>query len=143
VAVESDGAAYAAMRSTRDRDRLRAEQLTRLGWVHLRVWSTDLFRDPARDVARVHAAVARAASGGNGIELVDETAQPAPEDFAPTTDEGGRRHRLRGRRAVRPAGQSKAEQTMDDTDAGWGERRDDDAHDRWLREQRPPHWGRD
>ena len=31
------------------------------------------------------------------------------------------------------------EQTRDDTDAGWGERRgtgDDD----WLRDQRPPHW---
>ncbi|MDO5628296.1 MAG: hypothetical protein Q4G43_08250 [Mobilicoccus sp.] len=36
------------------------------------------------------------------------------------------------------------EQTRDDTDEGWGERRDDsesaDAHDRWLQEQRPPHW---
>ena len=33
------------------------------------------------------------------------------------------------------------EQTRDDTDAGWGERPDEDGHDRWLREQRPPHWG--
>ena len=50
LAVESDGPQYAAMRTTRDRDRLRAEQLERLGWRHLRVWSTDVFRDPARDV---------------------------------------------------------------------------------------------
>lgn len=32
------------------------------------------------------------------------------------------------------------EQTRDDTDAGWGEYADRSAHDRWLEEQRPPHW---
>lgn len=32
------------------------------------------------------------------------------------------------------------EQTRDDTDHGWGERPEEDDHDRWLREQRPPHW---
>ncbi|MFQ6173425.1 AAA domain-containing protein [Oryzobacter sp. R7] len=53
LAVESDGPQYAAMRTVRDRDRLRAEQLERLGWRHLRVWSTDVFRDPARDVSRI------------------------------------------------------------------------------------------
>jgi hypothetical protein len=64
LAVESDGPGYAAMATTRDRDRLRAEQLERLGWRHLRVWSTDLFRDPARDVARILDAVgARRGSG--------------------------------------------------------------------------------
>lgn len=56
VAVESDGPAYAGMSSTRERERLRVEQLERLGWRHVRVWSTDLYRDPARDVARVVAA---------------------------------------------------------------------------------------
>ncbi|MGL4746047.1 MAG: DUF559 domain-containing protein, partial [Dermatophilaceae bacterium] len=53
LAVESDGPRYASAPSTRDRDRLRAEHLSRLGWRHLRVWSTDLYRDPAREVARV------------------------------------------------------------------------------------------
>ncbi|MGL5817559.1 MAG: AAA domain-containing protein [Phycicoccus sp.] len=53
LAVESDGPRYASVPSTRDRDRLRAEHLERLGWRHLRVWSTDLYRDPAREVARV------------------------------------------------------------------------------------------
>ncbi|MGL4745593.1 MAG: AAA domain-containing protein, partial [Dermatophilaceae bacterium] len=53
LAVESDGPRYAALPSTRDRDRLRAEHLERCGWRHLRVWSTDLYRDPAREVARV------------------------------------------------------------------------------------------
>src|SRR6478735_6643459 len=53
IAVETDGSRYAALRSTRDRDRLRPEQLGRLGWVHERVWSTDVFRDPARELARI------------------------------------------------------------------------------------------
>ncbi|MEV6709130.1 hypothetical protein [Micromonospora wenchangensis] len=30
------------------------------------------------------------------------------------------------------------EQTTDDTDFGWGERRGDDD---WLLAERPPHWG--
>jgi hypothetical protein len=37
------------------------------------------------------------------------------------------------------------EQTKDDTDVGWGESADPEAarddHERWLLEQRPPHWG--
>jgi len=62
IAVEGDGPAYAATTSTRDRDRLRVQHLERLGWTHLRLWSTDVFRDPAREVARV-VAVVRAAAG--------------------------------------------------------------------------------
>ncbi|GAA4112110.1 DUF4011 domain-containing protein [Knoellia locipacati] len=59
VAVESDGPEYAAMPSARDRDRLRAEHLSRLGWKHVRVWTRDAFRDPARDVARIQALAER------------------------------------------------------------------------------------
>ena len=57
LAVESDGPRYAALADARDRDRLRAVELHRRGWEHLRVWTTDLFRDPARDVARILDAV--------------------------------------------------------------------------------------
>lgn len=32
------------------------------------------------------------------------------------------------------------QQTRDDTDEGWGDGAVDPAHDRWLQEQRPPHW---
>ncbi|WP_168581190.1 hypothetical protein [Gephyromycinifex aptenodytis] len=42
----------------------------------------------------------------------------------------------RTRRGVR----SGPEQTRDDTDAGWGEWREESEHERWLQEQRPPHW---
>ena len=145
VAVETDGPGYAAMPSTRDRDRLRIEQLQRLGWQHVRVWTTDLFRDPAQDLSRVVSLV-RAASG----------AQPS---VAPASLVGAHEDSTSGKReedvnqsegaaadgepmpASEPASAARVEQTTDDTDAGWGERTDDRAHDEWLREQRPPHWG--
>lgn len=59
LAVETDGAIYAGMTSVRDRDRLRVEQLHRLGWAHERVWTVDVFRDPARDIARIQDTVHR------------------------------------------------------------------------------------
>ncbi len=131
VAVETDGLRYAAMTSTRDRDRLRIEQLRRLGWEHVRVWSTDLFRDPARDVARVSAAVQAASATipddddtrpHNSKSVVNRPANSETEPRVGTNV-------------------SKPEQTRDDTDAGWGERPNEGSHDQWLQEQRPPHWG--
>jgi len=134
VAVETDGLRYAAMTSTRDRDRLRIEQLRRLGWEHVRVWSTDLFRDPLRDVARVTAAVQAASATIPDVDgsrspdsqtAVHGPADSETSDAAPHLGSGG----------------SKPEQTRDDTDAGWGERPNEGSHDQWLQEQRPPHWG--
>jgi Mrp family chromosome partitioning ATPase len=87
VAVETDGVRYAAMSSTRDRDRLRIEQLGRLGWQHVRVWSTDLFREPARDVARVGAAV-RAATTGPASAPANAPAVSKPEQTRDDTDAG-------------------------------------------------------
>lgn len=60
LAIETDGPVYAGMTSVRDRDRLRVEQLRRLGWEHERVWTVDVFRDPARDIARIVNTVTRA-----------------------------------------------------------------------------------
>lgn len=57
VAVESDGRRYAEADSTRERERLRPEQLTALGWEHVRVWSEDVATDPGPDVARVIEAI--------------------------------------------------------------------------------------
>lgn len=54
VAVDSDVHPEAAeVTPGRDDLRLRHDQLTRLGWVPVRVRSTDVFTDPAREVARV------------------------------------------------------------------------------------------
>lgn len=172
LAVETDGPGYAGLLSTRDRDRLRVEQLERLGWQHMRIWSTDLFRDPARDVARVVQAASRSLAGqstpqstevpsaprfdGSGEHKMSESDQdssdpdrerddregahpdtPAdpdtPGDPASASDQTTKPRR-------RPRLRRVPEQTRDDTDASWGEHGGDAARDRWLHEERPPHW---
>lgn len=74
VAIDTDGAVYGSIPSTRDRERLRVEQLRRLGWSYERVWTRDLFRDPAREVARLVGAV-YAASAAADNETRKETAR--------------------------------------------------------------------
>ncbi|WP_433211106.1 AAA domain-containing protein [Dactylosporangium sp. CS-047395] len=56
LAIETDGETYHAASTARDRDRLRQEQLERLGWRFHRIWSTDWFADPAAETARARAA---------------------------------------------------------------------------------------
>jgi very-short-patch-repair endonuclease len=53
LGVECDGAAYHSAKSARDRDRLRQTVLEGLGWRIHRIWSTDWFRDPVGQAARV------------------------------------------------------------------------------------------
>ncbi len=156
VAVETDGPEYAGLGGTRARDRLRVEQLKRLGWAPLRVWTTDLYRDPAREVARIIGTVREARRAGRAGEdkpgadapaatpnqdrttpeqdAGPDSASPAAsgEAPAPVSVAGSRRRRRRLRRT--------AEQSGDDTDRGWSEATDDAAHEVWLQEQRPPHW---
>jgi very-short-patch-repair endonuclease len=241
VAVDGDGPEYATWRGTRDRDRLWPQALERHGWRHLRVWSTDLYRDPAREVARIVTAVreearalgtpiaeesdeltptvpdepegraagaeserpaagsepeepaagaepeepaasseseepAAAAEPAAGSEARREPATSRPEGEQPVVSgpeavvaatesgasashsaahetggsngsgqppRGSRPSARRRRRAVRRGTTETADpaaQTTDDTDAGWGEHRDNGAHEQWLRDQRPPHW---
>ncbi|GAA3571450.1 hypothetical protein GCM10022197_29920 [Microlunatus spumicola] len=60
LAIEADGATYHSSPTARDRDRLRQEQLERLGWSFHRIWSTDWFSDPDRCVSRAKMAYDRA-----------------------------------------------------------------------------------
>lgn len=53
LGIECDGATYHSSRSARDRDRLRQSVLEGLGWNIHRIWSTDWFRNPAREIDRV------------------------------------------------------------------------------------------
>jgi len=172
VAVESDGPRYAARQGVRSRDRLRPDQVERAGWRFVRVWSTDLYRDPAREVARIVGVVREivraeraqrvpapalvseigAESGADGgpvpgestPEVVEEAttadAQPGEAVTAGQDAEAAADAEATPEPTPKAAPRRRPEQTRDDTDAGWGERRDDDAHDRWLQEQRPPHW---
>jgi hypothetical protein len=185
VAVETDGDRYAALASTRDRDRLRPEQLARLGWVHERVWSTDLFRDPAREIARL-LTVARAGAPPPAPEVVaapsEQSAeasahspgrttasdQAAPDVVAPAAaaasgggdddpaavaaERPAKRKRRRVFRKGTAEGAAESEQggdepaaalrrSTDELDLGWGERPSGSGvGDRWLEEQRPPHY---
>jgi very-short-patch-repair endonuclease len=56
LALECDGATYHSSESARDRDRLRQEQLERLGWRFHRIWSSEWFHDKEQCVAKVMAA---------------------------------------------------------------------------------------
>lgn len=57
VGVECDGATYHSAATARDRDKVRAAVLEGLGWKLLRVWSTDWFIDPERELNRLHEAM--------------------------------------------------------------------------------------
>jgi len=50
MAVECDGATYHHTKTARDRDVLRQEVLRSQGWKIYRVWSTDWFRDSAKEL---------------------------------------------------------------------------------------------
>ncbi|MFC4854618.1 AAA domain-containing protein [Actinophytocola glycyrrhizae] len=49
LAVEADGDTYHRAASVRDRDRLRQEQLERLGWRFHRVWASAWFANPEKE----------------------------------------------------------------------------------------------
>jgi very-short-patch-repair endonuclease len=60
LALECDGATYHSSESARDRDRLRQEQLERLGWRFHRIWSSEWFYAKDTAVDKVLAAYQRA-----------------------------------------------------------------------------------
>lgn len=74
LGIECDGASYHSALAARDRDRLRQEILERLGWRLHRIWSTEWFRDPDKEIKRVELAVRRALEHSGG---------PAPQDPRP------------------------------------------------------------
>ncbi|OPZ56560.1 MAG: hypothetical protein BWY91_00288 [bacterium ADurb.BinA028] len=76
----------------------------------------------------------------NSAQETEAAAESKPTEAAKASEVGevgeaakpGKRKKLK---------RSSAERSADDTDTGWGERpRSGDEHDRWLEEQRPPHW---
>lgn len=56
LAIECDGASYHSAQTARDRDRLRQEQLERLGWIFHRIWSQDWFNNKEREIERAKVA---------------------------------------------------------------------------------------
>lgn len=69
LGIECDGATYHSARSARDRDRLRQAVLEGLGWTIHRIWSTDWFKHPDRELKRVVEAIDKA-------KILSKTKQP-------------------------------------------------------------------
>ena len=82
LAIECDGASYHSSATARDRDRLRQDQLERLGWRFHRIWSGDWFGDRERAVARAVAAyrqaVADADAGGLRVRAAASASPSTP-----------------------------------------------------------------
>ncbi len=79
LGIECDGATYHSSRSARDRDRLRQQVLEGLGWRIHRIWSTDWFRHPLRELAQVAMAI-RSAELGRAPRSAPKPAPPEPLD---------------------------------------------------------------
>ena len=57
MGIECDGATFHSSKSARDRDRLREEVLTGLGWHLYRIWSTDWFQNTKKEAELLKAAI--------------------------------------------------------------------------------------
>lgn len=63
LAIECDGASFHSAQTARDRDRLRQEQLERIGWRFHRIWSSEWFHNKEAAVEKVLAAYSQAIDG--------------------------------------------------------------------------------
>ncbi|MDC8449151.1 MAG: DUF4011 domain-containing protein [Nitrospira sp.] len=57
LGIECDGATYHSLPTARDRDRLRQFVLEGLGWTLHRVWSTDWWNDPEREIEKLEQSI--------------------------------------------------------------------------------------
>jgi very-short-patch-repair endonuclease len=53
LGIECDGATYHSSKAARDRDRLRQTVLEGLGWNIYRIWSTDWFKQPTKEMEKL------------------------------------------------------------------------------------------
>ena len=83
LALECDGATYHSSESARDRDRLRQDQLERLGWHFHRIWSSEWFynRDKAAEkVLRAFEEAVKAADAPPEEQAPKRLARPRPDE---------------------------------------------------------------
>ena len=76
LAIEVDGLETSGPLDIRDRDRLRRQVLTDLGWVVHRIWSPDWFADPDAEVLKARRAY-------NAAVIAADTATPPSSSAAP------------------------------------------------------------
>jgi hypothetical protein len=92
LGIECDGQSYASARSATDRDRLRTQVLELFGWNIYRVWSTDWYRSPERELQRLLTAIEQARNITEIIDLETEVYQKeinreTQQDLNPKTPE--------------------------------------------------------
>ncbi len=84
IGIECDGKTYHSGRSARDRDRLRQENLERLGWHLYRIWSTDWFSSPKRETEKLIDVIRAKIASPNGDDSsptpVGNHNQSAPQE---------------------------------------------------------------
>ena len=68
LALECDGAAYHSSATARDRDRLRQSVLENLGWKFHRIWSTDWFANPQREMKKLKESIKTAQISGAPLQ---------------------------------------------------------------------------
>jgi very-short-patch-repair endonuclease len=92
LAIETDGASYHSSPTARDRDRLRQQQLERLGWSFHRIWSTDWFNDADHCVTKALAAYENAVADADDRRAAETRSwmpdEPATPSAAPTNEPG-------------------------------------------------------
>ena len=71
LAIECDGATYHSAETARDRDRLRQEQLERLGWTFHRIWSQDWFNNRDLEIKRALEAYASALKTADAADAAE------------------------------------------------------------------------
>lgn len=75
LGISCDGQSYKAAKSARDRDRLRTEVLLGMGWKMYRVWSTDWFRNPEKELKLLVEAIEKAKSQAELDDAIDDDIQ--------------------------------------------------------------------
>jgi len=53
LGIECDGRSYHSSKYIRDRDKIRQKQLEALGWTIHRIWSTDWFKTPDKEIEKI------------------------------------------------------------------------------------------
>ena len=85
LAVECDGAAYHSAKAARDRDRLREQILTGLGWKIHRIWGLSWYRDREGEKDRLRTALETAARD-HGEGLIPQQPSSAGHEMDLTTE---------------------------------------------------------
>jgi len=83
LGIECDGAQYHSSRFARDRDKVRQQILESLGWRLHRIWSTDWFRNPKREIEKIKEVVKKISEeDNNDPATVDDPPQDMVEKIS-------------------------------------------------------------